>query len=105
MRKNRRIMLGAAALIAVIASYSFYAAAGLQSVEQADPVLTQEPGQCVGEKPGNGRGFCQISFCEDVGLRCENVSGNCPGECRYVEIVDETCTGPDSLPSCFTFCN
>lgn len=47
-----------------------------------------------------GSGFCQTSYCGDIGIRCVNVgSGKCP-HCDYDCGPDNSCLGQDQLPTC-----
>jgi hypothetical protein len=52
-----------------------------------------DPGCCA-----NGRGLCQVSYCESEGVRC--IANGCGvGCCLYGCQPDESCTAPDPVPS------
>ena len=104
----KRVALVFLVVVLVFAGMSFTASVAVRHEATAEVNANADAGTCSQqEKDVMFPALCPSNFCLDVGLRCTSGSGLCTngsGFCTYVITQDESCTQPDTPPSCAYDC-
>ena len=102
MKKMVLVLAVAVFLMSGVASF-----VASPNFEAQKPISTPKAVETCNNESGtgtDGRGFCNISFCLESGIRCVNTGGHCPGNCTYQQQADASCTTFGGFPNCYAGC-